>query len=185
MKRVSLLAVFMLAGTLAYGQANTCAYTFSFPEHSFQFCLTGVGTLAMLQSPIGVNHLDTENPIEGWTWEFAGTVIDRGGDLFIGGEQCALTWKFLLPAPTVTQPNGPGTLPIRFDWHGEGNAVGNRYRCTQTKVDCDEGGYACEWRSLSRRFTRLTTLRLDGKSVNKFRHLRPECLHMWIKGRLS
>jgi hypothetical protein len=74
MKRVSVLAVFMLAGTVAYGQANTCTYTFTFPEHSFQFCLTSVGTLAMLQSPIGMNHLDTVNPIEGWTWGLAGTV---------------------------------------------------------------------------------------------------------------
>jgi hypothetical protein len=75
----------MLAGTVAYGQINMCTYTFTFPEHSFQFCLTSVGILAMLQSAIGTNHLDTVNPIEGWTWGLAGTV-PGGGDVFFDGQ---------------------------------------------------------------------------------------------------
>jgi hypothetical protein len=36
----------------------------------------------MLQSPIGVDHLDTVNPIEGWTWDRIGTV-PHGGDVFL------------------------------------------------------------------------------------------------------
>jgi len=124
MKKVSLLAAFLLFGTLAYSQSNTCAYTFTFPEHSFQFCLTSVGTLALLQSPIGVNHLDTENPVEGWTWELAGTVHrPGGGDVFLDGSNVPARGSSFLPAPTVTQPNGPGTLPIKFEWQGDGNGM--------------------------------------------------------------
>jgi|GEM_PF-676372 hypothetical protein len=175
MKKVSLLAAFLLFGTLAYSQSNTCAYTFTFPEHSFQFCLTSVGTLALLQSPIGVNHLDTENPVEGWTWELAGTVHrpGGGGDVFFDGSNVPARGSSFLPAPTVTQPNGPGTLPIKFEWQGEGNGMWEIVTAQpEQKSIVMKVGIPARGVFYLGNLTRLITLRLDGKSLNKFRHLR-------------
>jgi hypothetical protein len=173
MKKTHLLPVFVLvlAGAAAFAQDNTCKYNFTFPQYSFQFCLTGAGTLAMLQSPIGVNHLDTVNPIEGWTWDLMGTV-PHGGDVFFTGHQIPAFGGSTPETPTVTQPNGPGTLPIRFDWRFSAdmweivNAQPSQ-RSVSLKIgvppkDIWFGG----------QLTRVITLHLDGKTVNKFRRLR-------------
>jgi hypothetical protein len=169
---MAVVAVLVLAGTVAFGQGNTCAYTFTFPKHSFQFCLTGDGTLALLQSPLGVNHLDTANPIEGWSWQVMGTV-PGGGDVFFDGQQVPAYGGSTLGTPTVTQPNGPGTLPIRFDWHGfpadmwETVSAQPAQRLVVLRVGIPAKGV---WWGGS--LTRLITLRLDGTTENKFRHLR-------------
>ena len=172
MKRIGLLTVVVLAGAAGFGQGNTCKYTFAFPQYSFQFCLTGDGTLAMLQSPIGVNHLDTVNPIEGWSWDLMGTV-PHGGDVFFSGQQIPAFGSSSLGPPTVTQPNGAGTLPIRFDWHGfpadmwEIVTAQPGQRSVVLKVGVPPKGV---WWGGT--LTRVITLRLDGKTVNKFRRLR-------------
>ena len=73
--------------------------------------------------------------------------------------------------PAVTQPNGPGTLPIRFDWHGEGMWEIVTAHPTQREIVL-KVGMRPNGALYIGDFTRLTTLRLDGKSVNKFRQLR-------------
>ena len=172
MKRIGLLTVLILAGATAFGQGNTCQYTFAFPQYSFQFCLTVDGTLAMLQSPIGVDHLDTANPIEGWTWDIMGTV-PGGGDVFFSGAQIPAYGSSSLGTPVVTQPNGPGTLPMRFDWHGfpadmwEIVTAQPGQRSIKLKVSVPPKGV---W--WGGELTRVITLKLDSKSVNKFRRLR-------------
>jgi hypothetical protein len=75
-------------------------------------------------------------PIEGWTWDIAGTVRG-GGDVFFYVENVpARSTSGWLPAPTVTQPNGPGTLPIKFVWPGDGNGMWEIVTCpTRSEVD--------------------------------------------------
>ena len=185
MKRIGLLTVVVLAGAAAFGQGNTCKYTFAFPQYSFQFCLTGDGTLAMLQSPIGVNHLDTVNPIEGWSWDLMGTV-PHGGDVFFSGQQIPAFGSSSLGPPTVTHPNGAGTLPIRFDWHGfpadmwEIVTAQPGQRSVVLKVGVPPKGV---WWGGT--LTRVITLRLDGKTVNKFRRLRVGAFAYVMEGKLS
>lgn len=99
------------SGVLA--QSNNCAYTFTFPKNSFSFCVSQYGTLAMLQAPIGVNHLDPVSPIEGWVYYFN----IEGNDNFFGGCQVPNLPDpgDCLPQPgSFSQPNGPGTLPLIF-----------------------------------------------------------------------
>jgi hypothetical protein len=170
MKQISLITALLLVSAAAFAQANTCQYTFTFPQYSFQFCLTGSGTLAMLQSPIGVDHLDTVNPIEGWSWNLIGTV-PHGGDVFLTGNAIPAFANHLGAADTVTQPNGPGTLPIKFEW---------RYSDMWEMVTAQPGqrsitlqvGIPAEGVWWGGSLTRLITPRVDGKTVNYFRHLR-------------
>jgi hypothetical protein len=115
--KIWMFLIVMITSLAAWGQSNTCAYTFTYTKFQFQFCLTIAGTLAMLQSPIGVDHLDVSNPVEGWYWNLDG-YVHNGGDVYWYNEQIPAFGGNALGTPSVTQPNGPGTLPIRFDWGG-------------------------------------------------------------------
>ncbi len=95
----------------ATAQSNSCVYTFTYPKAQFSFCVTAWGTLANIQSPIGVNHLDSQNPIEGWTAFIRDDAGGNDGGQVIPG--LGVSFGF---APTVTQPNGPGTLPLIFEY---------------------------------------------------------------------
>jgi hypothetical protein len=97
------LAVSLFLSAAAFGQ-NTCAYQFNL-KNNFSFCLTTSGTLASLP---GI--LDPSNPVEGWGYQY---VDETGG----GGFVFAFPGEGLsYPAGSITQPKGPGTLPIIFDW---------------------------------------------------------------------
>jgi hypothetical protein len=111
----TMLALGMLFGlsSLALAQNNNCAYTFSWTQYSFSFCVSQYGTLGMLQAPIGVNHLDPVNPVEGWVW-FYWTSNDSFTHCQITGVSgCNLA------TGSFTQPNGPGTLPLIYNNGGE------------------------------------------------------------------
>src|SRR5882762_5618169 len=87
--------------SLAVGQ-NTCAYPINLKN--FNFCLTTSGTIASLPGILASN-----NPVEGWEAKF--------NDIQ-GGSSNAVVYPGLgysSPAATVSQPHGPGTLPITFD----------------------------------------------------------------------
>lgn len=117
--RGPLLAVLFLAAA-GYAQDNSCAYTFTYPraQVSFSFCVTIWGTLASIQSPIGVNHLDPTNPVEGWV----GNIGDADGGY--DGFSMIPGLGIVDPhPPVVRQPKGPGTLPLIFDFGGDGQYV--------------------------------------------------------------
>jgi len=61
--KTTLLMFVLFLAAAGYCQDHTCSYTFTYPKQQFSFCLTVWGTLASLQSPIGINHLDPLNPI--------------------------------------------------------------------------------------------------------------------------
>lgn len=167
MKRFVLLANVILVATAAFGQSNTCAYTFTFPKYSFQFCLTASGTLAMLQSPIGVNHLDTANPIEGWTWDLNGTVRN-GGDVFWRGHVVP-AWGDDASGAVVIQPNGPGTLPITFNWGDMKEIVTADAYARSVKLQVVIPPANVWWGG---ELIRIITPLVDGLTVNNFGHLR-------------
>src|SRR5262252_5140888 len=110
--RTALVFVFVLfAGVSAVqGQGNTCTYSYSAGKGDayMSFCLTEYGTLASLQSPAGVEHLDTSNPLEGFA------VCDTTDFTSVS--------EYVVPAlgkgelPTVQQPKGAGRLPIIFTY---------------------------------------------------------------------
>jgi hypothetical protein len=100
-KTLGPLIVFLTLVAAASAQNNSCAYTFTYPRSNFSFCVTIWGTLASIQSPIGVNHLDPVNPVEGWT----GSIVDNSG----GGDGFSMLPAFGLVdphPPLVRQPNG-------------------------------------------------------------------------------
>ena len=67
LRRLLTLAVLLCSGTSFAKQ--DCAYTFSWTNPpSFSFCVTKFGTIGMIQSPIGTNHLDATKPVEGFAW---------------------------------------------------------------------------------------------------------------------
>lgn len=96
---------------LAQGSDNSCTYSYASGKGDayISFCLTKYGTLALLQSPAGVNHLDPANPVEGFA------ICDITGFTPVN--------EYVVPAmgvgelPTVLQPKGPGKLPITFNYH--------------------------------------------------------------------
>jgi hypothetical protein len=165
---VPLILVLFLAAA-AYCQDNSCAYTFTYPnaQVSFSFCVTVWGTLASIQSPIGVNHLDPVNPVEGWT----GNIQDNGG----GGDGFSIVPGLGIVdphPPVVTQPNGPGTLPLIFDYGGDGyyvervNAVPSQRAIvlTLTIHSCHSD---CYW---SGPMSKVANIRPDGNSTGNFAH---------------
>src|SRR3977135_2837606 len=98
----ALLFCFLLGlSNLAVGQ-NTCAYPINLKN--FNFCLTTSGTIVSLP---GI--LASSNPVEGWEasiWDSDGGHSGAGAYPGLGTSN---------PAATVSQPHGPGTLPITFD----------------------------------------------------------------------
>jgi len=98
----------LLCSASSFAQ-NTCAYNIT----GYNFCLTSSGTL------YSAPFLNPNNPVEGWglcysDWQDARGAhpMDLCGGIFPGD-------GYSSPAPTVKQPNGPGTLPITFDF-GQG-----------------------------------------------------------------
>lgn len=108
-----LLTSFLTAASAAAQNSNGCVYPISLKSgtDTFQFCLTSVGTLAQLG-----NALDSANPMEGFViadeffpqpdYTVPGLgLTDSGGGL-------------------ISQPNGPGTLPMTFGYSGpRGNDI--------------------------------------------------------------
>jgi hypothetical protein len=103
------IALLFVLSSAAVAQNSNCAYTFTYPKYAFSFCVSQYGTLAMLQAPIGVDHLDPTNPIEGYVYYFS----IEGNDNFFGGCQVPNLQGECFPQPaSFTQPHGPGTLPL-------------------------------------------------------------------------
>src|SRR5450631_2637504 len=165
---VPLVFVLFLAAT-GFSQDNSCAYTFTYPKAqvSFSFCVTVWGTLASIQSPIGVNHLDPVNPVEGWSGNIRDN--DGGGDGFsvIPGLGIGISGL-----PVVRQPHGPGTLPLIFDYGGDGtyveriDAVPYQREITMTLTihSCHSD---CYWSGI---MTKVANIRADGSSTGSFAH---------------
>ena len=65
MKCLAILVFVCLLLTVAAFAQQNCAYTYT-KAPSFSFCLTPYGTIGMIQSPVGNNLLDANNPIEGF-----------------------------------------------------------------------------------------------------------------------
>jgi carbon monoxide dehydrogenase subunit G len=108
---LALLILFVLSSA-AFAQNSNCAYTFTWAKYNFAFCVSQYGTLGMLQAPIGVDHLDPVNPIEGYETYFS----IYGNNNYFGGCQVTNLPGNCYPVPAgFTEPNGPGTLPLIGD----------------------------------------------------------------------
>lgn len=163
--KIKMMAVFISVLFLAaagYSVDNSCAYTFTYPKQQFSFCVTVWGTLASIQSPIGVNHLDPANPVEGWSaW-----IVDNGGGqdggAIIPGLGVVMGWP-----PPVRQPHGPGTLPLIFEYggnHRETVTAAPEQRAiflTLTIWSC----FDCYWAGT---VSRVANIRPDGNSTGNF-----------------
>jgi hypothetical protein len=131
------------------------------------------GTLASIQSPIGVNHLDPVNPVEGWT----GNITDNGG----GGDGFSVVPGLGIVdsrLPVVRQPHGPGTLPLIFDYGGNGyyveriDAVPYQREITLTLTihSCHGSalyGTDCYWAGP---MSKIANIRPDGSNTGNFAH---------------
>lgn len=165
-KTISLIFVLFLAAA-AYCQNNSCAYTFTYQKPSFSFCVTVWGTLASIQSPIGVNHLDPVNPVEGWT----GYITDSEGG-FDGFSIVPGLGIVDLRLPVFRQPNGPGTFPLIFDYDGDGHYV-ERVSAVPNQREIDltliiRSCYSdCYWTGP---VSKIANIRPDGNSTGTFAH---------------
>jgi hypothetical protein len=107
---VACLSLLLFFSVAAFAQQN-CAYTYT-KAPSFSFCLTPYGTIGMIQSPVGNNLLDPNNPIEG----LSVALVDSG--------EAALTYTQIpglgmtdLGLPDLIGPaKGPGTFPLVAKW---------------------------------------------------------------------
>lgn len=104
------ISTVLVLSSVGFTQSAHCAYTFTWPKQSFKFCVSQYGTLGLLQAPIGVDHLDPINPIEGTVWGY----YPFGIDTFYHHCQITGVGCPLLSGGTFTEPNGPGTLPLIF-----------------------------------------------------------------------
>jgi hypothetical protein len=164
-KVVPLIVLFCFAAA-GYAQDNSCAYTFTYPKPQFSFCVTIWGTLASIQSPIGVNHLDPTNPVEGWV----GHIVDNEG----GGDGFTVIpgLGIVEGPPVVRQPNGPGTLPLIFDFGGDRQYVETidavpyqrEIITTLTIRSCSED---CVWWGS---VNKVANIRPDGSTTGNFAH---------------
>jgi hypothetical protein len=163
---VPLISLLTLAAA-ASAQDNSCAYTFTYPKQHFSFCVNVWGTLSSIQSPIGVNHLNSQNPVEGWTANIEDDGGGGDGAIIIPGLGVA---DFTHP-PAVTQPKGIGTLPLIFTYGSGNNMVetvnANPYEreiyLTLTIRSCND----CFWTGA---VSRVANLKVDGSGTNTFAH---------------
>ena len=161
---VPLISLLTLAAA-ASAQDNNCAYTFTYPKQHFSFCVNVWGTLSSIQSPIGVNHLDSQNPVEGWT----ANIEDDGGGGDGGPNIPGLGALLGTHPPAVTQPKGIGTLPLIFTYGSGNNFVetvnANAYEreiyLTLTIRSCND----CFWTGA---VSRVANLKVDGSATNTF-----------------
>jgi hypothetical protein len=165
-KTILLMFVLFLAAA-AYCQDNSCAYTFTYPKPQFSFCVTVWGTLASIQSPIGVNHLDPVNPVEGWTGHIKDSEGGSDGFSMVPGLGIVDSRP-----PVVRQPHGPGTLPLIFDYDGDGQYV-ERIDAVpyQREIDLTLTIHSC----FSDCFwigpmSKIANIRPDGNSTGNFAH---------------
>jgi len=176
MKTIRAVAfVFFLASlgeVIAHAQpANSCVYQYSFINShgvdSFGFCLTAYGTLASLQSPLGTEHLDSANPLEGFQVFDESESVPVDLVIFPGFE--------VTQAPSaVNQPKGPGKLPIIFTY--EGGKIGNRDTITVTANPSEKtvvftmtvGKYIFQFNAGFGSVTRNAGLFVDGLDTNTF-----------------
>lgn len=159
------IAILALAVTVT-AQNNSCAYTFTYPKAQFSFCVTAWGTLASIQSPIGVDHLDSQNPVEGWT-----TLITDDGGGSDGGSVIPGLGVSLGLLPAVKQPNGPGTLPLIFQYGSSTNfreivSAAPYHRTVYLTLVIHSCG-DCFW---SGTVSRVANVKPDGSDTNTFGH---------------
>lgn len=141
--------------SLAVGQ-NTCAYPINLKN--FSFCLTTSGTIVSLP---GI--LASSNAVEGWE----AMVFD-----IQGGTYNPIVYPGLghsSPA-TVSQPHGPGTLPITFNPFGRyGYGVSNTFtadpaaKTITIKMTIKDCGLNCRWYGWVHR---AANIRIDDNSQN-------------------
>jgi hypothetical protein len=143
--------------SLAVGQ-NTCAYPINLKN--FNFCLTTSGTIVSFP---GI--LASSNPVEGWEI----SVYDiQGGH---GSSAVYPGLGYSSPATTVSQPHGPGTLPITFDPLGKGFGWSNTFtadaaaRTITIKMAIRDCGFDCHWYGYVHR---AANIRIDDNSQNYF-----------------
>jgi hypothetical protein len=161
-----------LGAAIASAQsANSCVYQYSFVNprgiDSFGFCLTAYGTLASLQSPLGTEHLDPANPLEGF--EVHDDTYSVPVDLVV-----IPGFNVSQGPSSVKQPNGPGKLPIIFIY--EGGNIFNRDTITVTATPIERtvtfsmtvGRYVFQYNSGSGPVIRVAGLLVDGSSTNTF-----------------
>jgi len=161
---VPIVAAVLGLATPGFAQDNTCAYTFSYPQYDFSFCVNVWGTLSSIQSPIGINHLDATNPVEGWS----ATVTDDGGGSDGGSVIPGLGAVSWTSPPSVQQPNGPGTFPLIFNYEFP-NFVETISALPQQKLiilsvriaSC----WTCYWYGA---VSRVANIRADGNSTSNF-----------------
>lgn len=175
MKTIRIVALVLffasLGAVIAYAQpANSCVYKYSFVNpsgiDSLEFCLTAYGTLASLQSPIGTEHLDPANPLEGFG------VYDE--TLTVGDLVVFPGFNVTQGPSAVKQPNGPGKLPIVFTYKG-GNILNvDTITVTATPIQktvqfaMTVGKYIFQFNSGFGPVTRKAGLLVDGLGTNVF-----------------
>lgn len=161
-----------LGAAIANAQAaNSCVYQYSFVNpkgiDSFGFCLTAYGTLASLQSPIGTEHLDPSNPLEGF-------VIQDVTDLVPVSLTVLPGFNVDQGPSSVEQPKGAGKLPIIFTY--EGGNIRNRDTIAVTATPIEKtvtfsmtvGKYIYQYSSGFGPVVRLAGLLVDGSSSDVF-----------------
>jgi hypothetical protein len=167
-KMTTVCILILLLTAVGYSVDNSCVYLFTFPKPQFSFCVTIWGTLASIQSPVGINHLDPVNPVEGWV----GAIRDNGGGTDGFTEIPGLGTVDSPNPPVVRQPNGPGTLPLIFDYGGDGffveriDAVPSKREISMSLTihSCRD---ACFW---SGPVSKVANIRPDGNSTGNFAH---------------
>jgi len=162
LRRLLMVAV-LFCSVASFAQQN-CAYTFSWTKPaSFSFCVTSYGTIGMIQSPAGTNHLDVANPVEGFAW----FIQDSSGGRSSGEQIPGL--NDISSVPTFSQPKGPGTLPLIATYSSLGfqqtitaNPADRSITTTFKITDC---GFGCAWEGA---FSMAANPELDGNSANNF-----------------
>src|SRR5882762_4695065 len=155
--RAFLFCCLLGLSSLAVGQ-NTCAYPINLKN--FNFCLTTSGTIVSLPGILASN-----NPVEGWEAKF--------NDIQ-GGSSNPVVYPGLgysSPAATVSQPHGPGTLPITFGPLGHGFGISNTFtadaapKTITIRMIIKDCGSGCHWYGWVHR---AANIRIDDNLQNYF-----------------
>jgi hypothetical protein len=179
MKTIRVVALGLMLASLggAFGYAepgNACVYRYSFSfkdpsgyADSFSFCLTAYGTLASLQSPLGTEHMDPNNPLEGFT------IYDQTDSVPV--DLVILPGFEATQSPyAVVQPKGSGKLPIVFTY--KGGSIGNTDTITVTANPSEKtvvftmtvGKYVFQYNAGSGQVSRIAGLFVDGLDTDVF-----------------
>ena len=172
--RAAALVLFLasLGAAIANAQAaNSCVYQYSFVNpkgiDSFGFCLTAYGTLASLQSPLGAEHLDPANPLEGFE------IYDLSDSVPV--DLTVLPGFSVTQGPSsVTQPKSSGKLPIIFTYSGGNISNVDTITISATPIDksvtftMTVGKYVFQFNAGEGPVERAAGLLVDGSSTNVF-----------------